>query len=133
MEHVLGIGGYFLRAADPAALNAWYRDCLGLDADENGAWRQGAGLTVFATFESETDYFGSRSQQVMMNFRVRDLAAIVGLMHLTSGSLLRVQLVPFLLFLNLMLLLNWVVFALIGMHRAATGQTFTYPMTLGRT
>ena len=61
------------------------------------------------------------------------LAAIVGLMHLASGSLLRVQLVPFLLFLNLMLLLNWLLFALIGMHRAATGQTFTYPMTLGRT
>jgi uncharacterized Tic20 family protein len=61
------------------------------------------------------------------------LGAIVGLMHLVSGSLLRVQLVPFLLFLNLMLVLNWVLFALIGMHRAATGQTFTYPMTLGRT
>jgi hypothetical protein len=28
MERVLGIGGYFVRAADPAALNAWYRDCL---------------------------------------------------------------------------------------------------------
>ena len=25
---------------DPAALGAWYRDCLGLDADENGLWRQ---------------------------------------------------------------------------------------------
>jgi len=33
MERVLGIGGYFLRAADQAALGAWYRDCLGLDAD----------------------------------------------------------------------------------------------------
>ena len=33
------IGGYFLRASDPAALGAWYRDCLGLDADENGLWR----------------------------------------------------------------------------------------------
>ena len=43
-------------AADPAALSAWYRDCLGLDADENGLWRQGAGPTVFATFESETGY-----------------------------------------------------------------------------
>ena len=61
------------------------------------------------------------------------VAAIVGIMHLASGSVVRVQLVPFLLFLNLMLLLNWVLFALIGMHRAATGQTFTYPMTLGRT
>ena len=41
-----------------AALTAWYRDCLGLDADANGLWRQEAGPTVFATFESETDYFG---------------------------------------------------------------------------
>ena len=45
----------------------------------------------------------------------------------------RLPAAPFLLFLNLMLLLNWVLFALIGMHRAATGQTFTYPLTLGRT
>ena len=77
MERVLGIGGYFLRAADPAALSAWYRDCLGLDADENGVWRQGAGLTVFATFESETEYFGSRGQHTMLNFRVRDLDAML--------------------------------------------------------
>jgi predicted enzyme related to lactoylglutathione lyase len=77
MEHVLGIGGYFLRAADPAALAAWYRDCLGLDADENGLWRQDAGPTVFATFESETDYFGSLAQQTMINFRVRDLDAML--------------------------------------------------------
>ena len=77
MERVLGIGGYFMRAADPAALGAWYRDCLGLDADENGLWRQGAGLTVFATFESETGYFGSRAQQTMLNFRVRDLDAML--------------------------------------------------------
>ena len=36
-----------------------------------------AGLTVFATFESETDYFGSRAQQTMLNFRVRDLDAML--------------------------------------------------------
>jgi hypothetical protein len=48
-----------MRAADPVALGAWYRDVLGLDAGEHGGWRQEAGLTVFATFESETDYFGS--------------------------------------------------------------------------
>ena len=77
MERVLGIGGYFMRAADPAALGAWYRDCLGLDADENGLWRQGAGPTVFATFESGTGYFGSRAQQTMLNFRVRDLDAML--------------------------------------------------------
>jgi hypothetical protein len=77
MERVLGIGGYFVRAADPTALGAWYRDCLGLDADENGLWRPDAGPTVFATFESETDYFGSRTQQTMLNFRVRDLDAML--------------------------------------------------------
>jgi predicted enzyme related to lactoylglutathione lyase len=77
MERVVGIGGYFMRAADPVALGAWYRDCLGLDADENGLWRQEAGPTVFATFESETGYFGSRAQQTMLNFRVRDLDAML--------------------------------------------------------
>ena len=77
MERVTGIGGYFMRAADPAALGAWYRDCLGLDADGNGLWRQEPGPTVFATFESETDYFGSLTQQAMLNFRVRDLNAML--------------------------------------------------------
>ena len=77
MERVLGIGGHFMRAVDPVALAAWYRDCLGLDTDENGEWRAESGLTVFATFEFETDYFGSRAQQTMLNFRIRDLDAML--------------------------------------------------------
>jgi predicted enzyme related to lactoylglutathione lyase len=77
MERVLGVGGYFIRAADPEALGAWYRECLGLDADEHGLWSQEVGSTVFATFDSETDYFGSRAQQTMINFRVRDLDAML--------------------------------------------------------
>jgi len=32
---------------------------------------------VFATFESETDYFGSRAQHTMINFRVSDLDAML--------------------------------------------------------
>ncbi|MEU1204703.1 VOC family protein [Nocardia sp. NPDC005825] len=77
MERVLGIGGYFLRAKDPEALGAWYRENLGLDADEHGLWRQESGLTVFSTFPADTDYFGSRDQQTMLNFRVRDLDAML--------------------------------------------------------
>ncbi len=77
MERVLGIGGYFVRAEDPAALSAWYRDCLGLDVDENGLWHQQPGETVFATFETDTDYLGSRDQQTMVNFRVGDLDAML--------------------------------------------------------
>jgi predicted enzyme related to lactoylglutathione lyase len=66
-----------MRAADPVALSEWYRDCLGLDTDEHGLWRPEAGPTVFATFESDTDYFGSPTQQTMLNFRVRDLDAML--------------------------------------------------------
>jgi predicted enzyme related to lactoylglutathione lyase len=77
MQRVTGIGGYFIRAKDPAALGAWYRECLGLDADENGLWSPEAGPTVFAAFESGTDYFGSGAQQTMLNFRVRDLDAML--------------------------------------------------------
>ncbi|MBT0993760.1 VOC family protein [Cellulomonas sp. DKR-3] len=77
MERVLGIGGYFFRSADPAALAAWYREHLGLAPDEDGAWAQEAGPTVFAPFEAGTDYFGSPAQQAMLNFRVRDLDAML--------------------------------------------------------
>lgn len=86
MERVLGIGGYFIRAADPEALGAWYRDCLGMDADENGLWSPEAGPTVFAAFDSETDYFGSRAQGTMLNFRVRDLDAMLAQLRATGAD-----------------------------------------------
>jgi predicted enzyme related to lactoylglutathione lyase len=85
MERVLGIGGHFMRAADPPALGAWYRDCLGLDVDEHGLWQQAAGPTVFAAFDSGTDYFGSPAQQTMLNFRVRDLDAMLAQLR-AAGS-----------------------------------------------
>ena len=75
-----------MRADDPAALGAWYRECLGLDADEHGLWRQGEGMTVFATFEFETDYFGPRAQQTMINFRVRDLDAMLAQLRLKGAD-----------------------------------------------
>jgi len=78
MERVLGIGGLFLRSEDPEALAHWYRTHLGLDADAHGLWHpEAAGPTVFATFPADTDHFGSRTQQTMLNFRVRDLDAML--------------------------------------------------------
>nr|WP_299536568.1 VOC family protein [uncultured Streptomyces sp.] len=74
----------FTRAADPAGLAARYRDRLGLDTDEHGLWRQEAGPTVFAAFESGTDHLGSWTQQTMLTFRVRDLDAV--LVQLRSGG-----------------------------------------------
>ena len=86
MEKVLGIGGYFLRAQDPVALGAWYRDCLGLGAGDDELWQQEAGPTVFAPFEAETDYFGARTQQTMLNFRVRDLDAMLVQLRATGAD-----------------------------------------------
>ena len=78
MEKVTGIGGVFLRARDPAALGRWYRDHLGINVtNESGPWSQEAGPTVFEPFDEETDYFGRRDQQWMLNFRVADLDAML--------------------------------------------------------
>ena len=41
---------------------------------------------MFATFESETDNFGSRAQQTMLNFRVRDLDAMLAQLHVKGAD-----------------------------------------------
>jgi glyoxylase I family protein len=77
MEKVLGIGGLFFRAKDPKALGIWYRDNLGIDLVPSGPgaspWHTEAGVTVFAPFAQDTQYFGAQTQMWMVNFRVRDL------------------------------------------------------------
>jgi predicted enzyme related to lactoylglutathione lyase len=77
MERVQGIGGYFIRAEDPEALTTWYREALGLDADDHGTWTQQPGPTIIAPFQQDTDYFGTPTQQTMLNFRVGDLDAML--------------------------------------------------------
>lgn len=81
MEKVLGIGGLFFRAKDPKALAEWYEKYLGINTvptDYGGTpWSQEAGVTVFAPFAESTEYFGEKSQQWMVNFRVRNLDAMV--------------------------------------------------------
>jgi catechol 2,3-dioxygenase-like lactoylglutathione lyase family enzyme len=81
METVTGIGGLFFRARDPQTLSRWYQDNLGIspvpESYEVEPWRQEEGPTVFAPFPSETGYFGPLERTWMINFRVRDLAAMV--------------------------------------------------------
>lgn len=81
MEKVTGIGGFFFRAADPKALSEWYERHLGVsrtpETYEQEPWQQDAGPTVFAPFRKDTKYFGAEKNQWMINFRVRDLAAMV--------------------------------------------------------
>jgi predicted enzyme related to lactoylglutathione lyase len=78
-QHITGIGGIFFRAKDPAALAQWYDDHFGItamSATNTEPWQQAAGPTVFAPFEAKSDYYPAH-QQVMLNFRVADLDAML--------------------------------------------------------
>jgi glyoxylase I family protein len=81
MEKVTGIGGLFFSARDPAALGQWYLEHLGITLTPSSygesPWRQEAGPTVFSPFPDASDYFGDSKQMWMVNFRVRDLDAMV--------------------------------------------------------
>jgi glyoxylase I family protein len=78
-EKVLGIGGLFFRSKNPKVLSHWYRDHLGINLTPSNhdmlPWHTEAGITAFAPFPQDSDYFGADSQTKMwmVNFRVRDL------------------------------------------------------------
>lgn len=65
VQKVVGIGGLFFRARDPASLVRWYEQHLGIatipSSGDAQPWRQEAGPTAFAPFPDSTRYFGSRA------------------------------------------------------------------------
>ena len=82
---VLGMGGYFFRSRDPAALKAWYRDHLGVGGgcgtDDKGqsnewVWFTQGGPMVFEPFKQDSDYFAA-DKQAMINLRVSDLDSLL--------------------------------------------------------
>ncbi len=85
MARVTGIGGVFLRTKDPKAMAKWYSEHLGITlADFNGTafhWSDelpaGTGMTAWSTFPEDTSYLGEAQQQVMINYRVDDLDALL--------------------------------------------------------
>ena len=81
MHRVVGIGGLFFRAKNAEALAQWYLQNLGIDLAPSDykqkSWTQESGPTVFAPFPVDSDYFGDATKQWMINFRVRDLDAMV--------------------------------------------------------
>jgi predicted enzyme related to lactoylglutathione lyase len=84
MKRVLGIGGVFLKAKDPAALREWYRLHLGMNLEEWGGvvfpWQRpdGApGMSVWCLFDEGADYFGPSGQRAMVNYVVDDLRTLL--------------------------------------------------------
>jgi predicted enzyme related to lactoylglutathione lyase len=81
MERVAGIGGIFFKARDAKALAEWYRDHLGVPvmAGQTDAFYETAAgeQNVWATFPADTQYFGPGPAPFMVNYRVRNLDAML--------------------------------------------------------
>jgi predicted enzyme related to lactoylglutathione lyase len=82
MERILGIGGVFFKARDPKALAAWYREHLGVSIEPEqtyGAFASAAAgeQVVWSVFPADTSYFGPGPAPFMVNYRVRNLDAML--------------------------------------------------------
>ena len=93
MEKVTGIGGFFFLGKDSAMLNDWYEKHLGVRMAgkeyNDGSWWQEEGPTVFSA-ESEEDQVGGTGHTWRINFRVRDLDAMVAQLR-AAGISVRVE------------------------------------------
>jgi predicted enzyme related to lactoylglutathione lyase len=89
VERATGIGGVFVRSANPDALRAWYAEHLGLELEAFGgvSLRSRGGETLtWAVFAGDTEYFGRRDQQVMVNYRVRDLDVMLAQLRAAGAA-----------------------------------------------
>ena len=86
MRRVTGIGGIFFKARDPAALQAWYREHLGIDVQDWGgaafAWSDEAGqpvagTTIWSIGGADAEVFAPGTAPFVVNYRVADLAALL--------------------------------------------------------
>jgi predicted enzyme related to lactoylglutathione lyase len=86
-ERVTGIGGIFFKARDPKALGAWYQKALGVElvggapfASFRWREREGSGreaTTAWSLFPTTTKYFAPSDASFMINYRVRNLDAML--------------------------------------------------------
>lgn len=83
MAKAIGLGGVFIKFQDPKGMRNWYQEILGLTTNDYGVLFEFGGSDTkkaycqLGTFENNTEYFGSKSQQVMINFRVDDLETLL--------------------------------------------------------
>ncbi|SRR6266851_2825456 len=76
MEKVTGIGGVFFKADDADALRRWYQEKLGIDVDPSYGGAH-FGDTTWSIFPASSRYFDPSRKSSMINYRVRDLDAML--------------------------------------------------------
>jgi predicted enzyme related to lactoylglutathione lyase len=83
MARILGLGGVFFKATNPARLGDWYAKWLGLDVAKWGGvvfpvrWLPPRGYAVWSPFEAKTDYFRPSRKPFLVNLVVDDLDAML--------------------------------------------------------
>ncbi len=80
MAKVLGLGGIFFKAQDPAAVGAWYARVLGFEVHDWGGVmfeHPKIGVTNWSPFAADTDYFQPSDAPFMVNFIVDDLDGVL--------------------------------------------------------
>ena len=96
MESVQGIGGIFFKARDPKALSRWYAEHLGVPVETWGGarflWAEqsdaASAATVWSPFGADTGYFAPGQASFMINFRVRDLEAMLAQLTAAGATVL---------------------------------------------
>jgi len=76
------VGGVFFKARDPQALAAWYCEHLGVPIEAGQAHGMFTAIaageqTVWSAFPADTAYFGAGKSPFMLNYRVRNLDAML--------------------------------------------------------
>jgi predicted enzyme related to lactoylglutathione lyase len=80
LAKVLGLGGVFFKAADPAAVRDWYARVLGFEVQDWGgvAFKSSkVGGGNWSPFDADTRYFEPSEASFMVNFVVDDLEGLL--------------------------------------------------------
>jgi predicted enzyme related to lactoylglutathione lyase len=95
MKKVTGIGGIFFKCKNPELVKEWYSKNLGIKTDEYGSafeWIQADGMqkgfTQWSLFDDTTTYFQPSSKEVMINYRVENIEALVNELKLDGITVL---------------------------------------------
>ena len=91
MARVLGIGGVFIKSKNPGALQAWYREMLGIEIESwGGAILKGEAdtITVWNWFAADTKYFEPSTRELMVNLRVDDADGLVAALKAKGEAVL---------------------------------------------
>jgi len=97
MKRVTGIGGVFFKAKDAKALQAWYRDHLGVDVQDWGGasfdWtdtegKPSGGTTAWLIAPEASKQFAPSESSFMVNYRVADLHGLLAALRAEGCNVL---------------------------------------------